>query len=313
MQLNVLPLPEKNKPINFTGSVGNFTLEAKLESNNFATDKMGKLTITIEGSGNMQLLTIPTIEWPVGVEVFDVKTTDNIINSTMPISGSKTFEIPYAVDKAGEYVIPKIGYSFFNPTTKSYVSLTTNEINFVVTKGKGRVIKPTNNTIQNTKNKNTFSPVKLVGSILLILLVAFSYFFFFGRKKKKTEFKNNIIEKEIIETEKKSFISADKNYLEKTKQYFNTDNYNDFYVTLNEELKYFLAIRYNLPKETIKVMAIETMLDDNMVNNDLIIETKHLLQKIELELYSPFEKDKNMEAIYNRTQALIQAHILQET
>jgi hypothetical protein len=134
-QLNVLPLPEKNKPVNFAGSVGSFIINAVVEKNSFSTSDLGKLQVTITGTGNMQLLTLPKIDWPANFEIFDVKSTDNITNNTMPISGSKVFEIPFAISKVGSCVIPKISFSFFNPATKQYQTVQTEDIKLEIVKG----------------------------------------------------------------------------------------------------------------------------------------------------------------------------------
>ncbi|MCY7290613.1 MAG: BatD family protein, partial [Ferruginibacter sp.] len=117
MSIQVKPLPETGKPDGFKGAVGNFTIESSLQKNNFSTDETGKLFITITGSGNMQLLTLPDITWPANFEVFDTKLTDNTDNKTVQISGSKSFEIPFSVGKEGNYQIPLINFSFFDPAS----------------------------------------------------------------------------------------------------------------------------------------------------------------------------------------------------
>ena len=308
IELNVLPLPSKNKPANFTGSVGNFLIDAAVEKNNFSTDEIGKLVVNVSGSGNMQLLTLPTIEWAAAFEVFETKITDNTNKATFPISGSKTFEFPFVIDKAGDYIIPKISFSFFNPATKSYVSLNTEEIKLSVIKGSGKLVKPSKVITNNNSSSNTFSSTKLLGSLALLVLLAISYFYFFAKKKKQPE--PSEINQHKVKIENELFIDSNKNYLENTKQYLETNNYNQFYLVLNDELKLFLAQRYNLPKENIKVAIIETVLIECGVNNSLALATEQLMQKVELELYTPYEKDKNMKIVYSDAQALIQKHIL---
>ena len=309
--ITVLPLPEKNKPANFAGSVGKFNMALQLEKNTFATDEMGKLLVTISGEGNMQLLTLPTIEWPSAFETFETKTTDNTVNSTMPISGSKTFEIPFAISKAGNYTIPTISFSFFNTATKNYETINAPEINFNVKQGTGKLQRPTNIIANNNGSKNKFSFVKLLGSLILLALLAFSYFYFVVNKKKKEITKKEVLNDDL-ENVKEIFIPSDKNYFEKAKQYLDENNEEFFYPTINEELKNFLAIRYALDKNNIKVASIENELDKIGVQNNLIIATKQLMQKIELETYSPLEKDKNIDIMYNNAQALVQEHIKQK-
>ncbi len=308
-QLNVLPLPEKNKPENFAGSVGSFTINAQVETNDFTTSDMGKLIITITGSGNMQLLTLPTIQWPSGFEAFDMKSIDNTVPSTVPISGSKVFEIPFAINKVGSYIIPKIAFSFFNPATKNYETVQSNEINLNITKGNGQLQKPNNTT--NSKNGKSFFLSRIVGSMLLFILFGVVFYFFKIKKKNKEE--NVKIQPETLQEIKPVFIASEKNYLEKSKQYLENNNVSAFYNAIKTELENFLSLRYNVNKQAVHIGTIENTLDNNNVNNNLIVTTKAFLQKIELELYTPFEKDNNLHGIYSNAQALIQEHILQKT
>lgn len=308
-QLNILPLPEKNKPVNFTGSVGNFTINAQVENNNFSTSDMGKLLVTLNGGGNMQLLTVPTIQWPAGFEVFEIKSTDNTVANTIPISGNKVFEIPFAIDKAGSHTIPKIGFSFFNVATKNYETIYTNEIQLNITKGNGNLQRP--NNISAAKIKNTFSLGRLIGSIILLVLLGLSYFIFFVKKKNIA--KAPALQQENVNEEKFVFIASEKNYLVKTKLHLDNNNVNGFYNSLKEEFIYFLTMRYDATKEVMQIATIENTLDGIGVNNNLSNATKKLLQKIELELYTPFEKDNDLQTVYNKAKSLIQEHILQKT
>ena len=55
VEITVKPLPEENKPADFKGSVGNFTIQSSLQKNNITTDDAGNLKVVINGSGNIQL------------------------------------------------------------------------------------------------------------------------------------------------------------------------------------------------------------------------------------------------------------------
>ena len=51
--ITVKPLPVENKPADFRGAVGNFTIRAALEKNNITTDDAGTLKLTVSGKGNI--------------------------------------------------------------------------------------------------------------------------------------------------------------------------------------------------------------------------------------------------------------------
>lgn len=310
--INVLPLPDKNKPSNFNGAVGNFTIEASVEKNNFSTDETGKLLITITGSGNMQLLTTPEIEWPTSFEVFETKGTDNINTGTIPLSGSKMFEIPFAVSTVGKYTIPKIGFSFFDPTARMYKTVSSVEIDINVSKGVGIAAN-------NTSTKEKKAPMSLLNRIfsnrwLVVLFLAWLILtgvIIWMRKEKKKDNKINsaVVEEKIISTEViPETISFNRNYLEKTADCLARENCIDFYTLINEEMKGFLESKYSLPKEIINGKTLGAALDKSGVDNSLILQTEALLSDIEWQLYTPFERNERLNEMYAKAQTIIQLH-----
>ena len=135
LTITVKPLPEEGKPLNYKGAVGNFTIEAETVKNNFSTDETGTLAVRISGNGNLQLVTSPEITWPGGLESFDPKATDNTVTTTVPVSGNKVFVYSFTADHAGNYVIPTIKFSFFDPVSGKYKSIETKPIDLTVSKG----------------------------------------------------------------------------------------------------------------------------------------------------------------------------------
>ena len=125
------PLPENNKPANFNGAVGKFALQAALVNSNIAASETGTLKIIVEGKGNLSMINQPVINWPKGIDSFEPSSRENIDNSTVPLSGSKTFEYPFTVNDKGNYIIPAVSLSYFNPQTGTYETAAANEINFV--------------------------------------------------------------------------------------------------------------------------------------------------------------------------------------
>ncbi len=317
--INVLPLPENNKPENFTGAVGDFSIDAQLEKTNFSTDETGKLIITIIGNGNMQLLTIPQIGWPSTFEVFEPKTIDNTNQSTIPISGSKTFEIPFTISNAGKYSVPSVNFSFFNPNNKTYKTISTKEIKFFITKGSG--IAKKNLSLKKVTNQESLLDKllskRIVFSILLLIGMIVS-FIFMRKKNKKMLLESLVIEKEIpeisiLKEEKTTKLETNKNHLEKTTACFSNDICKEFYTILNKELREFISTKYSLDKNAINTNTLSAILDKHHVDNNLVLRTQQLLKNIEWQLYTPFERDEKMKEIYGTALEIIHAHLTQKT
>jgi BatD DUF11 like domain len=309
LTIQVKPLPEAGKPENFKDAVGNFNIESAVEKNNFSTDETGKLLITISGKGNMQLLTVPEIDWPAGFEVYETKITDNINNVTIPISGSKTFEIPFTVADTGSHNIPAIKLSYFDPAVGTYKMVSTKSILLTISKGTGNPIKSSVVVPKKTK------PVSLLNKIfanrwLVIFLIAsiiILCFIFWVIKDKKKE--DKILLKEIKEEPKNDipdYISPNTNYLEKTENCLVKVDCVDFYSLLSMELKQFLAKKFSTEKENINSKALLTIMDNKNIDNTISVQTQQLFEEIEWQLYTPFERSEKLQDMYVRAQTLIQ-------
>ncbi len=315
--INVLPLPETNKPANFNGAVGEFSIEASVEKSDFSTDETGKLLITISGSGNMQLLTAPEIQWPSSFEVFESKSTDNTNTATIPLSGSKMFEIPFAISTEGKYVIPTINFSFFNPQTRAYKTISTSEINLNIYKGTGIKAKKIN--INEEK-----APVSLLNKLFAkrwLVVLVLSWLMLTGimiwmRKERKREVKKiNLVKEEekiVLREVIPEALSTNKNFLEKAEVCLARENCMDFYTLINEEMKSFLVLKYYLPKEIINGKTLGAAMDKAGIANDLILQTLSLLTEIEWQLYTPFERNEQMNIMYAKAQTIIQMHLFKQ-
>jgi len=136
VKIEVLPLPEKNKPADFGGAVGNFNISANIDKKDFTTDDVASLTVTITGSGNLKLIEAPKLKLPNGLESYDPIIKDTVTGRSTTISGSKILTYAITPQTPGDYDIPAIPFSYFNPQTGSYVSLSTQPIKIHIKQGK---------------------------------------------------------------------------------------------------------------------------------------------------------------------------------
>ncbi len=122
LTINVIPLPEKDKPVDFTGLVGNFTISAKLDSNTIPAGDNTHFTLVIKGAGNIGNINLPPINWPANIEHFEALDTQHTSQDNFPTGGDKVFNIPFLGKKQGDAVIPSVSFSYFDPLTQKYVT-----------------------------------------------------------------------------------------------------------------------------------------------------------------------------------------------
>ena len=130
----VKPLPA-NRPNGFTGAVGSFDIKSEINLDTLSVNDAVTLKVTISGRGNIKLADAPSIDFPAGLEVYDPKTSTNAVNRESGTSGSKTFEYLIIPRSTGDYSIPAITYSFFDPGTESFKSVATSSLSFHAARG----------------------------------------------------------------------------------------------------------------------------------------------------------------------------------
>jgi len=126
--LTVKRLPEQNRPADFSGLVGNFTISARADSNTIPVNDNTHFTLVIMGTGNIGAINVPGISWPAGTEHFDANDTQHAHTDTFPVSGDKIFSIPFLGTKQGPAIIPPVSFSYFDPAAEKYVTVQSDTI-----------------------------------------------------------------------------------------------------------------------------------------------------------------------------------------
>ena len=125
IQLNVKPLPDLNRPDNFSGLTGRFEIKTTLDPAKVKVNESATLTITVKGTGNVRQ--IPDLKLPdvKGLKVYQDKPQLNINKGDSAILGEKIMKWAIVPEKGGEYKTPLMGLSFFDPGQERYRQLET--------------------------------------------------------------------------------------------------------------------------------------------------------------------------------------------
>lgn len=152
VKITVLPLPDKNKPSDFGGAVGKFTISSKIDKENITTDDVVNFSITINGSGNLKLIEAPKLNLPNGISTYDPQIIDSITSRTTTISGYKTLTYAITPQTAGDFTIPAIPFTYYDPSKGTYITLNTTPVTLHVKPGKGGVAKTTTTKLNLIKD-----------------------------------------------------------------------------------------------------------------------------------------------------------------
>jgi BatD DUF11 like domain len=125
-----LPLPEQNRPANFTGAVGQFDLAASAGPTTVTVGDPITVRVQISGRGALDAVTLPEQGWQnfkTYPPTTKLETTDQF-----GFQGTKTFEQIISPLNNDVHEIPALTFSYFDPNKGQYHTLTQPAVSLTV-------------------------------------------------------------------------------------------------------------------------------------------------------------------------------------
>lgn len=310
--LNCKALPENKQPEDFSGLAGNFKLSSNLSRNTLKTNDAANLTITVSGTGNLQHVEAPVIEFPSDFDVTDPKITDNINTRGNSVTGSRTFEYIVIPREAGDFTIPAATFSYFDPQSHTYKTLTTEAYTLKVEKGKGgdvttvssanqkdikflskdiRYIKTNGKAFHPKKAEFYASPWFYVGIFLpLLLLVVFVIVW-----KKSMETRQDVA---LIKDRRANKVA--KKRLKRAGQLLKTEQKEDFYVEISQVLWGYMSDKFHIPLSQLSMDTVEEKLKQKNVPDEDARDFLDTLNQCEFARFAPGDSSQMMNEMYQR-------------
>jgi len=298
LTVDVSELPSNGKPESFNGAVGDFKFSTNLDKVNVETNEPVTLKINISGTGNIKLLEVPKIKLPSGFEQYDPKTSENIIRKNV-ISGSKIGEYLIVPRVAGEKEIPPIQFSYFNPNSKKYITISSPSYKLIIKRGENYTensvtgftkedVKLLNEDIRYIKTSN-FNLEKIDQSNLIstwfwysIALPFLIFVSILTIKKRQDKLNGNV---QLVKYQK-----AEKNArarLKNAKKALDENDISKFHNEISKAIAGYLEDKLNLQKADFTQDKALGLLKNKNVNDSLIDEVKEILDRCEFIRFAP--------------------------
>ena len=313
----VKDLPQNNKPKNFSGAVGQFDFDVILNKDLLKASESFQAKIKVKGKGNLKLFNLPAINVPNTLEVYEPEHDEKV---KITISGMQgTIEDNYTIvpQFQGKYPIPSIQFSYFDPKSKSYKILKSQDL--IVDVFEGPTAVNTNRNLKSIAPKtsipavdNAFRYIKLETkfesidkksfwrSQLFWTLVIFPVFIlsisfllkriFYGRNEDVTKQKQRRAEQ------------LTKKYLSSAKKHF--DDQAQFYEVLERALHNYLKAKLKIETTELSKSKIKNLLHQNSVDKKTALEYVEVIESCERARYSP-ESLVNMKEDFKNASSLI--------
>jgi BatD DUF11 like domain len=293
VKIDVLPDPEKGKPADFTGAVGDFTASAHIDKQEMTTDDVATVTLKITGAGNLKLIQAPQLNLPNGLTTYDPQMVDTITGRSTTISGSKIITYAITPQTPGDYTIPSIPFSYFNPQTGQYQTQQTGPIVLHVKAGKhftpavarnGSLLKDihANDTRQLAKLSTMHTPLLLTGTYWSMYAVPF--FAFVGllvyRRREDELLKNTA----LLRNKRANKVALQR--LNTAKKLLQAGQTKQFYEEVSKAIWLYLGDKLNIPLSTMSKDAATEAISGRNVPAPLQQQLADVMWDCETALYA---------------------------
>ena len=309
LTINVQPLPAK--PENFSGGVGEFTLSSSINAKDVKTNDAVTIKLTINGSGNMKLISTPEVKFPEDFEVYDPKVTNNFDVSRSGLTGSQTIEYLAIPRHAGNFTIPPVEFTYFDLKTNSYKTLKTEAYNINVAKGKGNAdqviadftnkenVKVLGQDIRFIKLGDTKLMPKgdvFFGTISYYLWYIIPFVLFVGLVVffRKQAAENANVAK--VKTKKANKVATKRMKL--AGKLLAENRKNEFYDEVLKALWGYISDKLSIPVSQLSKDNIEAELAKYGVADDVIKDFINALNECEFARYAPGDENEAMDKVY---------------
>lgn len=290
-------------PDGFTGAVGNFKISSTIVPKDVKANNATTLKIELKGTGNIEVLNIPEIQFPQNIEVFPPTIETNKEPFRDKISGTVSKEYILIPRKTGRYKIPPIDITYFNPNVREWRHISSNELEITV--------EP-DNSVASTGNGFTKQEVELLGedirfirtgavnwytggsNYLLIGIYTLSLILFILPtmvfKIKETRLSN-----EQLRRSKKALSTAKKQLSKSVGDQFSNSS-NAVYGYLKDKLQ--------LSSDKLDPLKVKSILTEKIKDTELISDTVELLKICDAGRFGP-SGDVTREKLIKRTKSIL--------
>lgn len=304
--LTVFPFPEEGRPNNFNGAVGTFELEVRTSKTALNASESLQATVQVKGSGNLKLFSLPELVTPSALERYDPEHKEQVNTTLRGMRGTIQDTYTLVPQYQGKYPIPSVQFSYFDPSTKSYKTLTSKEVVIDVIEGPKSIgtsasnttktnaveVPSISNAFQFIAQRANFKPVvqvPFIGSMLfyVLLLLPILLLSIYLVLRKRTP------DAALLAQRHKARLA--KKYLGKAKR--NMSDATDFYVALEGALHNYVKARLHIQTADFSKEKMEALLTEKGVDTQTVALFIQVLTNCEFARYTPSSRS-SMEQDY---------------
>lgn len=316
VEIQVDPLPQR--PADFSGGVGKFSVTAQLTKTEVKANDPVTLRVIVSGIGNLKLIKQPTVSFPNDFDKYDAKLTDKTKLTVNGVEGSMIYDFLAVPRHPGKFEIPAVTFTYYDTQANSYKTVKTESFTLDVAKGSGsqsagvynggqedvemlnqdiRYIK-TGDTTQRAVGDFFFGSTAYWLSLGVMLLAFISLFVIFRQRAIENA---NIVKQRAGKANK----VATKR-LKKAARLMAANQPSQFYDEVLRALWGYVGDKLNIPVEQLSHDNISDRLTSRGVDQATIELFLGALDECEFERYAPGDPKGNMNKVYDKAMTAIE-------
>lgn len=316
INIRVKALPEIGKPKNFSGAVGSFDVKREFSTTRLKANEALDLKITLNGSGNIQLMDAPELQLPTDFEVYEPEVKDNFNINRNGISGSRTFEYLIIPRHEGEFKLEPFNFSYFDLQSESYKTIVTDSVLIQVEpadKTAGQVYGSINkeevellnkdiayiheDDLHLRTNKNAFYGSWLFYILLLLPVLGILFFYFYRKRYEESK-------RDLVGLRKSKAQKIAGKRMRTAKKHLDSGDKKSFHEEISAALFGYYSDKFNLSLSELSQEKIIATMKEKNTDATLIQSLKEILEEADMARFAP-PSDMDDLAMYKKAENVI--------
>lgn len=313
--IRVKPLPQP-APSTFTGAVGEYRISADTPPSIVKANESYRLRYTLSGKGNIKLVSLPRPSYPDGFDAYDPQESEELSVTTEGVSGTKTSEF-FAVPRfPGDYTIPGLLFTYFDPSSHSYKDIRLPDTRLHVdpadpsgttatgggdytSKEEIKYLGKDIRYLKDLRHSSHLGKVRLSvwGAMYVFVALLSVALYFLALLSRRRRQQDSYLSKSAGRQARKWLkVALSKRKGAETSAY---------YEALLRGLYGFVGNKFHLPLSVLNRDSLCETLRKHHADELLVEETLSVLSELELSRYAPTTTEVERETLYNRVADII--------
>ncbi|MFZ6053004.1 BatD family protein [Halocola ammonii] len=313
IKFKVLDLPQPPADAKMIGTFDQLEISSEISRTSAGVNQSIELSLNFIGSGNLNLLNQPELNFPKSFELFDPVTDQNINVGRSGVTGQKAFTFMMIPRKKGTFKIPEQKLVYFDSQADEYRTHTIGPYEITIhetAEGTGGMTYNSKDQVnvigQNireikTESKLTNSSQQFFGSTLFVGLLSLPVvililLFFYGQKLKAED-------KDVKGTKLKKAGREALRQFSKIEKQLSSLSDNDFYSRLSSTIYSYISVKYGIEMAELNKSHISEAMEAKHSKGE-IDKTIEILETCEMAQFAPSSSSDKL-SLLNDSKALI--------